>query len=93
MKKQYSFRLDQQLIKQLDEFTGSRTANIEQAIQVYVNKDTKEIQNNTNDIQYYQQQNQHLLNMVQDLTNKLMISNMSWIKRKLLGTKKGSEKI
>jgi len=60
MKKLYNFRLENNLIKQLDKLPGSRTAKIRNALQMYLQKDlhgqqenvkTKDLQNRKNDLQ------------------------------------------
>lgn len=45
MKKQYSFRLDPHLVKQMDQREETRTKLIEDAIQMYLQQDTQEITN------------------------------------------------
>ena len=60
MKKLYNFRLENNLIKQLDKLPGSRTAKIRNALQMYLQKDlhgqqenvkTNDLQNRKNDLQ------------------------------------------
>lgn len=45
MKKQYSFRLDPNLVKQMDQKDDTRTKLIEDAIQMYLQEDTQDITN------------------------------------------------
>jgi len=60
MKKLYNFRLEPDLIKQLDKLPGSRTAKIRNALQMYLqnalhgqqeNVKTNDLQNGKNDLQ------------------------------------------
>ena len=60
MKKLYNFRLEPDLIKQLDKLPGSRTAKIRNALQMYLqnalhgqqeNVKTNDLQNRKNDLQ------------------------------------------
>lgn len=60
MKKLYNFRLENNLIKQLDKLPGSRTAKIRNALQMYLQNDlhgqqenvkTNDLQNRKNDLQ------------------------------------------
>jgi len=60
MKKLYNFRLEDNLIKQIDKLPGSRTAKIRNALQMYLqnalhdqqeNVKTNDLQNGQNDLQ------------------------------------------
>jgi len=60
MKKLYNFRLEDNLIKQLDKLPGSRTTKIRNALQMYLQNDlhsqqenvkTNDLQNKKNDLQ------------------------------------------
>ena len=56
-KKPYTFRLEPTLIKQLDSFSGTRTYNVDLAIQKYVQNDYNQMYNsNTEAVQILKNQ-------------------------------------
>ena len=61
MKKAYTFRLDMSLMKQLDMFVGTRTHNITNAIQLYLqdndNGNTKYMQHLEEEVLFLRNQN------------------------------------
>ena len=89
MKKLYNFRLDSNLIKQVDKLDGSRTSNVTNALQSYLQSDTQNIYN-VNLVDLLQSQIVDLKNdksYLQNQVNALMISRfplLSRIKLKLL---------
>ena len=78
MKKLYNFRIETTLIKQIDKLNGSRTQNITDALQMYLQNDTQEIYNvNTNYITHLEEEIIYLRNQV----NALMVTKMPLLQR------------
>ena len=78
MKKNYSFRIDTTLIKELDKLEKNRTQGVTKAIQTYIQ------QNNTNDIQIYLDYITELKKDKQILQQRLDYFMTPWYARLLL---------
>ena len=83
MKKQYNFRLDPSLVSQLDSFDGSRTFNLQNAIQLYVDGNNN---GNTKHTQHLEEEILYLRSRVNNLLT-VKIPLLNWIKQKLIESK------
>ena len=85
MKKAYTFRFDATLIKKLDLFDGSRTYNVDLAIQNYVSDGfSKSYDSNTDIIQILKD---HIVDLKNDknlLQKRIDYYSLSWFQRLLL---------
>jgi hypothetical protein len=91
MKKLYNFRLEDNLIKQIDKLPGSRTAKIRNALQMYLQKalhdqqenvKTNDLQNGQNDLQLQHEKQDKSVNPVN--SNVQVMENyelMEYLKR------------
>ena len=85
MKKQYSFRLDSNLVKKLDGFDGSRTHNLELSIQNYIQMGYDNVYNvDTKAIQVLEDQVSFLKGQVSFLQRENSYLSRSWFVRLLL---------
>jgi len=85
MKKAYTFRLDPDLIKELDGFAGSRTENLGNAIRLYVRGDMhNNTLCNTDEIQYLKGLNTRLLDMIDQKDKQISLMSLSWWKKRKL---------
>jgi len=85
MKKAYTFRFDPTLIKKLDLFEGSRTYNVDLAIQNYVGDGfTKSYDSNTDIIQLLKDQIADLKTDKEYLQKRVDYYSLSWFQRLLL---------
>ena len=92
MKKLYNFRLESNLIKEVDKLNGSRTLNVTNALQQYLQDDTQNVYNvNMVDLLNDQIMDlKHDKRYLQEQVNALMLAKiplLSRIKLKLLENK------
>ena len=81
-KKPYTFRLEPTLIKQLDSFSGTRTYNVDLAIQKYVQNDYNQMYNsNTETIQILREQVQDLQQNRDNLQARIDYFMQPWYRR------------
>lgn len=89
MKKPYTFRLNSNLIKELDSLNGNRTYNLESAIQMYVQKQYDCTYNSTTEtIHVLKETITDLRQDKQLLQNRIDYLMLPWYKRLLLPTKR-----
>ena len=81
MKKPYTFRLETNLIKMLDQFEGTKTYNITKSIQQYCNPISND---NTKLIQILESQIQDLKNDKSTLQKRIDYYMLPWYQRLLL---------
>jgi hypothetical protein len=85
MKKIYTFRLDPNLIKKLDTFDGTRTYNLDQAIQKYVQNIYNDMYNsNTETIQILKDTITDLRQDKHILQEQLTYHTLPWYQKILL---------